>query len=104
MTTPDADPAALLAPIRADLHTARDGGILGIKAGDYLPAALARHSRTLLAAVEAVLELADELEHIETGPPSGVEDESAALGIRWCATRLREAITSALAGQGAQGG
>jgi hypothetical protein len=49
------DPAVLLAPIRADLRTAADSGLLGVKAGDYLPAALARHSRALLAALEAAL-------------------------------------------------
>jgi hypothetical protein len=52
------DPAApALNEIRADLRTAADSGLLAVKAGDYLPAALARHSRTLLAAVEAALKL-----------------------------------------------
>lgn len=55
------------------------------------------------SAAKAALKLADELEHVEAVPPSGKEDEAAALGLRWCATRLREAITSALAGKGPQG-
>jgi hypothetical protein len=52
----------------------------------------------LLAAVEAALKAADELEHIKTGPPSGKEDEAAALGLSWCAARVREAISAALTG------
>lgn len=49
------DPSAALETIRADLRAAADGGLLGVKAGDYLPAALARHAAALLAATEAAL-------------------------------------------------
>ncbi len=50
----------------------------------------------LLAAIEAVLKLADEYEHLETVAPSGEVDEAAALGIRWVAAKVRAAITAKL--------
>ena len=58
----------------------------------------------LLAAIDKVLEKADELEHIQTAPPSGKEDEAAALGIRWCAAQFRKAITAALTGEAPDAG
>jgi hypothetical protein len=58
----------------------------------------------LLTAIDAVLKLVDQLEHLKTGPPSGKEDEAAALGLRWCAAQFREAISTALTGKERQGG
>ena len=93
---PDTDPAALLALIRADLRTAADGGLSGIKAGDYLPAALTRHTRTLLAAVEAALKLADDWANTpwpdDGGDRAGVATEQAIHD----GVELRAAITAAL--------
>lgn len=53
----------------------------------------------LLAAVEAVLKRAGDLEKLRTGPPSAEEDEAAARGIRWAARQFREAITRELTGK-----
>jgi hypothetical protein len=104
------DPAAsALDQIRADLRAARDGGLSGIKAGDYLPAALARHCGDLLAAVDAALKLADDLDaeaarllataaRLETGATG---TQNRAWAHRDCAKALREAIATALAREGA---
>ena len=51
------------------------------------------------AAAEAALKAVDELEHIDTAPPSGKEDEAAALGLRWCAAKVRAAIVCGLTGK-----
>lgn len=112
MTTPD-ELAALLAPIRADLRAAADGGLSGIKAGDYLPAALARHTRDLLAAVEAALALPAEWrresEALRDAAGKVWEDAPDAPGVRLkhayaagyaeCAKALEAATAAALAGK-----
>jgi hypothetical protein len=73
----------------APLRTAASSAI---KAGDYLPAALARHSRDLLAAVEAALKLADEA--------LPVDRDYGGEPIWWNLTpdEIREAITREITG------
>jgi hypothetical protein len=89
---------ALLEPIRADLRAAGLAGLLDADpAGDYFPAALARHSSALLAAIDAVLELPGEWER-EAGRLSGLND-GASRTFDECAEALREAITRELTRQ-----
>lgn len=59
--------------------------------------------RKAVAALETVLNLADELSHLKAVPPSGKEDEAAALGLRWCGVKFREAIARELSGDGGGG-
>jgi hypothetical protein len=90
--TADPDPAALLAPIRADIEEtvyvySLDGAG---KSTHPVSAAMSRHARSLLAAVDAALSLAHRLE--TAGPP--VTD----LVDRYQVARMfREAVQNALA-------
>ena len=108
------DLTALLEPIRADLHAAGLVGLLDADpAGDFFPAALARHCSVLLAAIRAVLEKAGEWEReFARLEPSGADASghanpgsylvSGRLGaLEDCTAGLREAITSSLSGDGA---
>ncbi len=52
---PDDDLTAALEQIKADLRTAADIGLQGIKQGDRLLTVLPQHGRVLVAALEAVL-------------------------------------------------
>lgn len=86
---PADDPlTAALAEIRTDLN---DRSV-------YPRRVMESHAPRLLAAIEAVLKRASELEKLRTVPPSADEDEAAARGIRWAAAQIREAITAALTG------
>ena len=76
----------------------RRASVLARRQSPPLPAA------RLLRCAEAALKAVDELEHIDTAPPSGKEDEAAALGLRWCAAKVRAAIVCGLTGKEAGDG
>jgi hypothetical protein len=90
--TPD-PVAAALDVIRADLRAAADSGLLGVKAGDYLPSALVRHCGDLLKAVDAALAF-----HEESDGTCGNCLDAYGDRIEWPCEEYR-AITAALAGK-----